>query len=77
MELITNIKLSEATNGLPEVVFQGPSFKTTICLTDGGLAFQSNCLLRALNTGLEIKFINFKQYKQLIEDVNQILSERM
>lgn len=46
-----------------------------IQLTNGFGVHKSNELMRSLNTGLEIKFENFKQYHELFKEINEIISK--
>lgn len=43
-----------------------------IFLTDGFGVHRANEIIRSLNTGLEIKFKNFRQYSKLINDLNTL-----
>ncbi|WP_138206382.1 hypothetical protein [Haloimpatiens lingqiaonensis] len=47
-----------------------------ILLTSGFGLHLANYTLRLLDTGIDIKFENFKQYDRLIKDVNEIVTER-
>lgn len=47
-----------------------------ISLTTGFGIFLANQFIRGLNTGIDIKFDNFKQYYELVNNVNHFIIER-
>lgn len=47
-----------------------------ISLTTGFGLFKANEFMRNLNTGIDIKFDNFKQYYELVNNVNHFIIER-
>ena len=75
---ITNIEagLYVAADG-PAVVVTAKKKQYVFPLTTGFAVHLCNEMLKSLNLGIEIGFLNFVQYFDLVETINELLGNRL
>ena len=71
--LKSRIALAELSNGEPVLLIENATINfsnfSITTLTTGKGIHAANELLHSLNTGIEIKFENFKQYSELLKSI--------